>query len=389
MPNVLPGTKGDDYSFVRYGDRVYVVYTPEVGGIKFLAAWRLSPKEYDAFHIQPNQIRSVTQSQFQNLQVMGDASEIQNTDQHPFDTYLDKLEQMYGDVSWLHNKQFMGTMIQGYMEGWNSTEIQQALTQTHWYQKRTEQQRQWITLSKADQRAAIQGAANQIDATIRDLYGVDYDFKSVMTPEEKKALAEKIASGKWGDPSEGLQLWAAKERLKAEKIEGTAAWITKEQTGEAQQAFMNRPEDMQQKIKDEAYAYLGPRGLPSDDTLRRWAGSLVDETKSDADWRGFLEKRAGQLYPWLSPGETWQDFADPYKRMAEQTLGRPVQWEDPTLRDLGASDDKGVPNGAAMTFHDFDVALRKTDEFWGSTTARDQGYQLLNYLNSTFRGVGS
>lgn len=387
---ILPGQIGKDYHFVKVGGSFYVVYGVKLpNGNTMKVSWKVSQNDMKAFGLNADKAQTISANAFQGIQHLGNASELQwnQASVHPWEQYVQHLQELYGHVSWLNDKQFMATMLQGYVEGWSSSETQQALTQTKWYQNRTSQQRQWITVSKADRQAQIQAVTAQVQQTIKDLFGVDYDPSKVMSKDEIAKMAERIASGAFGDTQTGLTLFAQKLQKQAEGVEGSPAWITKEQGVEAQKSFMNRPEDMLQQIKQEALYWLGPQGMPTDESLQKWANALVTQNKSDADWKQFLQGRASTLYPWMGSNTPWQEFVDPYKRQAEQTWDRPLEWNDPILRDLGGTDASGKPTGGAMSFHDFDVSLRQDPRFWNSPTAYQQGFQLVNELNNVFRGV--
>jgi hypothetical protein len=387
---VLPGKLGHDYHFVKVGDNFYVVYSVTLpNGNAMKISWKTSRSDLKAFGLKPEQAKSMSRAAFHNVQHLGNASELQwnQSSVHPWQQYIDHLQELYGHISWLNDKQFMSTMLQGYVEGWSSAETQQALTQTKWYQKRTSTERQWLTLSKADRNAAITSTQAQMQQTLRSLFGADYKINSLLDDKQLKSLAEQIASGKFGDTQSGMQLFAQKWQRKAEREEGTPAWIAKEQGIEAQRSFMNRPEDMFEQIKQEARYWLGPAGMPTDETLKKWAKALVIQKASDADWKQFLQGRAEKLYPWMGTNTPWQEFVDPYKRAAEQTWDRPIEWDDPILRDLGASKPDGTPTGGPLSFSQYSQLLRQDDRFWTSPKANQQGAQLVNYLNNVFNGV--
>ncbi len=386
---VLPGSQDKDYQFVTSNGKYYIVYAINLAGGKQLKiSWSLSAADIKTFGLNPQKAKAISGQALGNIQYLGRAQDLTWTrDVHPWQRYVDKLQQLYGRVSWLNDPQFMATMLQGRAEGWSATETQQALTKTKWYQSRTTTQRNWLTLSRAEQRAQIKAQTVQMQATLRDLYGADYDLTQVMTPDQIQKTAARIASGQFGDASTGLQLWSQKMRLQAEGVQGSPAWISREQGVEAQRAFANRPEDMFQQIRDEARFQLGPSGMPSDEVLKKWADALTSATASTADWKAYLQKQSTQLYPWLDPGTAWQDAVDPYKRMAEQTWGQPISYSDPILRSLGGTDSSGKPTGGMLDFYSFEKALRSDQRWWVSPGAYQQGYQLVDYMNNLFRGV--
>jgi len=389
---LLPGVKGKDYHFVRYGGGIYVIYNVAVQGLPgFRISFRVDPKDYGAYGIEPKNIGTVNKSTFSSFQHLGLASEIVvNGIGHPWVQYLKHLQDLNGNVSWLNDRQFLSTMLEGFFKGWDSTETQQALTQTSWYQQRTQTQRDWaLNLSKGDRGAAVDGVVAQMQEQLRTLYGPDYALKDTgLTTNKLRQVAQNIASGKFGTLTEGFQLWSQRIRDKAEKVEGTPAWMQREQQIEDTRAFFNRPENAFQQLKEQSQAWLGPSGMLDDSTLKRWADNLVTQKVSEADWTQYIEKQAKALYPWLNPGETWQDRASSYKQIAERNLGAPVNWDDPLLAKLGGMDANGSPTGAAMTFDEYQKAVRSDGRFWQGATAANETYALWNRLNATFNGAG-
>lgn len=391
-PNVLPGAKGKDYKFVRYGDRVYVVYRVKLpSGRMVNVSWRVEQDDYRALGVEPSNVRRLSRSDFQSLNVFGSSSEIARTggEDHPFQTYLRELKQRYGNVSWIDDKEFMATMLMGWAENWGSAELEQALRQTTWYQSRTDAQRTWeLETSEADREASTASTRERVQDALKEMYGAGFDWHEYYSSEDLDKAARDIASGKYGDPAEGFEIWASNATDKAAKIEGTAAWITRQQEIEAQREFMNRPEDVQEQIRQEAFEWLGPRGVPDDDVLSSWSKSLVAETRSDADWQQYLRNQAQSLYPWLGPEERWQDRAGVYKRIVEENFGAPIGWDNKLLYHIGEQNaTTGEYTGNALSFDDFEAMVRSQDEFWQGSVARQEGSELFAFLNDTFRGV--
>lgn len=391
-PNLLPGKRGTDYRLVRYGDRVYAVYRVKLGDGRWVnTTWRVDPGDYKALGIKPEGITKIGKSAYRSLNIFGSVSEIARTgaEQHPFQAYVKDLKERYGNVSWIDDKQFMSVMLMGWAENWTAAELEQRLKRTHWYQSRTDAQRQWeLETGKADRQTTLASTRERIQDALKEIYGPAYDWTQDYDPEALDKAALRIASGKLGDPSEGFEIWISNAQDRAAKIEGTNAWIELQQQLEQQRAFMNRPEDVQEQLRQEAFEWLGPRGVPDDAVLKSWAGSLVAETRSDADWQKYLRNQATSLYPYLGPEERWQDRAGTYKRIIEENWGTTVGWDNPLLFHIGEQNPtSGEYTGAARSYDDFERMVRSRDEFWQGSVARDEGAQLFAQLNDTFRGV--
>ena len=392
--SLVPGVKGQDYRYVRFGNKVYIVYETKLpNGKAIRMSWLVSPKDYKAYGINAAQLPQISSGQHKSLAFFGNVTEIQNgpPGEHPFQTYLKKLRELNGNVSWMSDRQFMEIMLMGYAEGWSSSELEQRLTQTKWYQSRTAAERSWeMDTSKQDRNTTVKTWNQRLTDAVQDLLGPNTTLKEAgYTSKDLQAAALNIASGKWGDPSEGFELWISQERDKLQKVEGTTAWMERQTELEEQRGFMNRPEDMYEKIRQEAMAWLGPSAMPDISVLKRWSERLVSEKASDADWEQYLQMQAKALYPWLGPNEMWQDRAASYKRITEEQWGMPIGWDNPVLNNLGQKDSNGVATGAAMPYDDYTKLVRQNDNFWNGSLAKEEGFKLFNFLNSTFNGVTS
>lgn len=391
IENLLPGVQGKDFHYVKIGGRVYAVYSIEINGKKIPIAWKVSESDYKAFGIDPEKIAQVSRQKFSTINVMGNASEIKRRGEnvHPWTTYLRKLEDIYGNVPWLKNRGFMETMLEGWFEGWSDVELQQALKQTDWYQNRTDWQRKWVMdTSEAQRRATIDQVTNQLRNLVEAELGPEFDVKKLLSDRELDRLATNIASGKWGTPDDGIEIALSRLRRQAEKIEGTTAWLNRQQQIEAANAYENKPEEMFHQLTKDVQVWLGPNGAPSNDVLKRWAGNLATGKSSNADWLTYLERQAHALYPYLDKGETWQDRAASYKQIAEREWGRPVDWNDKVLTEIGARDANTMAfTGQALPYDEFLRLVRSKREWWQGPVAREEGFQLVNYLNNVFNGV--
>lgn len=389
----FPGKRGPDYQLVRYGNRFYVVYRVKLGNGQFInMSWRVEKGDMKGFGVDENAFRRVDRQRFRNLNVFGSATEIVkrgSSDEHPFQTYVKHLREVNQGVSWLQSPEMMKIMLMGWAENWTATELQQRLTRTKWYQRRTEYQRTWeLDKSKGQRQAEVTSTEAKVLEALHDLYGPTITLKEAgITEKDINKWSHRIASGDLGDPSDGFDIWLSQQRRKAQKMEGSQAWIERQQEIEANKAFLNRPEDVKEQIRQEAFEWLGPGGVPDDSTLTRWAQDLVSENKSDADWQTFVRNQAKNIYPWLGPEERWQDRASIYKRVAEEQLGAPIDWDDQALQGLGATDQSGAFTGDALSLDDYTKRLRSTDRWWGTSVANEEGFKLVNYLNETFNGV--
>lgn len=388
----LPGAYGEDYTFVSYGGKTYVVYSMKLGGRTVKLSYRVPEDRMKDFGIKDGNVQGISKEAFERLNYFGTADEIQaaGSDDHPFEGFVRNLREEFGNVSWLHDREVMEIFMMGHLEGMDSQAILNRVKQTEWYQNRTDWARTW-ELEKSEEQREVETRAlstRMLDSLQDDLLGAGFTIKDLgISPKEFNRMVERIASGKLGDPSEGFAIWMSNMQRKAEKLEGSLAWQAKDQAASDQAAYMNRPEDMKQRISEEAFEWLGPKGVPDDEVLTRWANRLVAGTSSDADWQQFIRNQATNLYPWLGPEERWMERASSYKRIAEGLYGKTIGWDHQALDKISGVDANGAPTGAAVDFGSYEKALRSTDEFWQGPTANDEAFAAVGRLNSIFNGV--
>lgn len=389
--SVLPGVKGKDYHFVSWKGQTYVVYGVGIpGGRTVQMSWAVDSKDLSAYGVDSGSIRHITNAQHGQLQFFGHSSEItaSGKDVHPWQQFLGNLKQDYGNISWIHDKQYMGIVLNGFFEGRSSADIAQQLTRTTWYQSRSDWQRQWETRSAKERTGLVDGMYTKMVSTLDSLYGPASPWAHQVDPKDVQKMASAVMSGTGGDPNaEGFANWLFQQQKAAQEIQGTAAWEQRQQQLQQQNDFNNRPEDKALAIKQQAQQWLGPQGTPDQGTLDNWAKDLVSGRKSDADWQSYLQGQAKSLYPYLGTNESWQDRASSYKQMAEGLIDHPIGWNDPLLGNLAETDAAGKATGGAVSYLDYAKQVRQTPDFWKGTTGRSQAFGLLAQLNSTFNGI--
>lgn len=387
----LPGSRGSDYTFVRHGGKIYVVYQLKVGGKTIKLSYRV-PADRVKDMVGSAKVNDISGKAFRSLNYFGTTDDITAAggDDHPFDGFVRNLREEFGNVSWLHDREVMEIFMMGHLEGLDSTAILNRVKQTDWYEGRTDRQREWeLELSEEQRDVETKSfATRMLDELQNNILGAGFTMKDLgINAKEFDEQVKRVVSGKLGSPEEGFLIWRTNLFNEAAKLEGSLAWIERDQQATEQNQYMNRPEDMKQRIQEEAFEWLGPRGVPDNEILERWAKRLVTGEASDADWQQFVRNQATNLYPWLGPEERWQERASSYKRIAENLFGKSIGWDHTILDKMSGVDANGAPTGAAADFQAFERAARQTDEFWQGGTANDEAFAGIAKMNSLFQGV--
>lgn len=391
---LLPGERGKDYHFVKAPNgATYVVYSVDIGGGRTVhMSWRIDKDQLDALGAQS--AARVTKQQFSQMQVFGSSEDITRTGDtsHPWQSFLKDLHADYGDVTWLRDAGYMKTMLEGWFEQMDSSELAQRLTQTHWYQSRTVAQRQWETTGKAEKRSIIDNLSAKIHDTLQGLWGDASQMPAGFASKEQvNAWATKIAAGAWGNPTDGFNAWAQRMQKQIANVSGTQAWMDKQSGIQSLNEFKNKPEMMYEQLKNDSFKWLGyaaeNKPYLSQATLKQWSTDVVSGVKSLADWDKFMQQQSAAMYPYLGSSQSWQDFVQPYKASAEQLLGKPIDWSSKYLQNLGVTNDQGDATGNPLSFDAYGKQIRSTDEFWRGSVARDQASSMVAHLSNIFEGV--
>ena len=147
------------------------------------------------------------------------------------------------------------------------------------------------------------------------------------------------------------------------------------------------------KVKQAAGAYYVPL---ADVTAREWSKKVLSGEVPEAAFQQYLKDQAKSMFPPLAAaidaGVTVEQYADPYKQVAAQTLEVPpeqINFNDPRWSRALMNVDKDG-NRTSMTLYDWQ-ALLKTDTSYGydrTSQARQQAAQMAQQLQETFGRAG-
>lgn len=394
--NRLLGKQGKHYVIRRTPNGGYLaVYSFKVKGQVFKIAVQIPKSDLGKYGIKAGDGKLLTKAQLKNIENIGWADElapyVRQGDGHMVKSLERYLSNQYGGNPMLKNDEVMGVVIENSLEGWTPGEFEQQLRNTKWYQNTNEYQRTYDTTMSDKERKEIQKSSLQkVVNALENTYGFDWMTKVDGGMQKAKKWAEQIASGKWGTPDEGLAFWAEKQFDKAVGIFGTPAWIARQKEEEDTRSYLNRPEDMEEQLRQDEIARFGRTIMGKKERLG-WATDIVTEARPDSDWDQFMRRQMKTLYPYFDENLSFTEQASPFKAMLEQTLGTPVGWDHDLLMDFAATDDKGKPLGTAMSLYDYQLRVRDPDRnpaaYQQGTPLFDQGMDRLNDILGRLRGA--
>jgi hypothetical protein len=239
----------------------------------------------------------------------------------------------------------------------SSTELQNLLQATSWYQQHTTSQLEWNSLPEAERQKRLDNSAAQMAQTWFEFTGEAIDASD---PRLVNYL-EQVASGQmgYGKFTEIVKQYA--------RGNGESPWSR--QVREEEEAQRQRGVDIEnttQRVKDLARRW----GIRWDEkTALDWGQKIVTKMASEADVLATLQQQASVLYPWKDPQMETAVAADPWM----QTYGRVMERES----DLFNPKIQAALT-AGQTIYDFETQLKKSQEWLQTGGAREELYSAIS-----------
>lgn len=380
------GEKGKDWDVVRGPKGSYVIrFKFKIAGETVSIGLRVGKASLGKYGIKEGEGKQLTKEQMKRVKNIGWADElaphIKKGDKHIIKALTRSLATQYEGQAILQNDEVMSVIIANSLKGWTAGEFENQLRQTKWYQNTVPYQRDWVlTKSEQERQVDIDNTKRKVTSALEDMYGDEWMKHVDGGMETVNRWAKQIASGKWGEPSEGFAFWADKQSDAAAKVEGTPSWWAEEKEREELNALKNRPEELFEQLRGDSSKWLGPNMRPDKATLMGWAEDLIAGKKSDHDWAAWLRQQGKALHPWKDVDTAWQDVASSYRSIAEQELGTTVDWTDQLLGQIGG-------DGAPISAHDFKLLVRQDARAWQEgTRLHDDAISTVAQLQDIFGG---
>lgn len=251
----------------------------------------------------------------------------------------------------------------------SEAEIENKLKATQWYQKRTEGELEWNSLSEAERELRRKETAARMAEQWRTFVGEPI---SPNDPRISKFIDE-IASGKTGIGS-----WTESYVKPRALLNPESPWSrTLREEREAQNQRGNDIENTANRLREEARRWGQQL---SEKTLLGWAQDIVEGTRSDKDVLDMLEKRARGLFPTLGAGLDVETAAAPYI----ETYRRVMEEETSVL---GKDVMRAMVNGETLL--DFETRLKSTTGWQDTANAREETFSMLGQVGQMFGYAGT
>jgi len=258
-------------------------------------------------------------------------------------------------------------------------EFANRLRGTQYFQSKTDRQREWNDLSKAERDLRTQDAAMDLVGLWFTYVGEDIDITrfdtnrdgTVSLDELKKgnpelaSYAEKVASGQLSQ-DQVINQWLKPEARK----NPDSPWSRQLRSEEQQQGqFEVDVENQAQQIM-ELYREWG---MPlSQKSAMKMAEDVVMNRKSVGEIQMELDVAASAMYPHKPKGVSTRQWARPYMELYAGTL----ETAEPDLMDKTLQ--KALQGG--MSLGDFRISLKHDSRWAGTLNARDEVAETMSRL---------
>lgn len=259
-----------------------------------------------------------------------------------------------GNKAMLADPAVVSLFIQGAAHKWSPEEVQAKLKLTTYWKTHDDAQRNWQTLSPAEQQSRTNDQASQLQASYFSETGQQID------PHDKNLLAwaAKIAGG-GATITEATWQWIRPIAAK----DAQSPWsrqLEQEKEAQLQQGVdvSNMGSTVQQILHDYGIK-------PSDQTVAKWSKDIVTKVKSQEDLTKLATSQASILYPWakddLQTGMTVKDIAQPWTDTYNRVMEQNTDLFNPKVQQALV---QGQP------VYDFEKNLKLSDDWLNTGNAR-------------------
>lgn len=272
--------------------------------------------------------------------VMGRYSDLKNTEKHPFDSFLDTINERATIEPWLKDPEVLAQAAEAYLEGRPISLTD--LRETTWYNSRTDKERDWIKraaeAAPAELKSMRKDSEDLMRRTLLDAGVSDPPAQLV------RFLVEKDLTGAWSDVQVTQQITAVADPYSGVTMDSSLKAAMKGLD------LVTRADDvraMKQRVKD----WIGPfANSYTDKQLQEWAGMLRNDPNGEMKLDDILRGQRMALLPeYDNPDVQWRDVSAPWKSWLENSWGEEVADDDDVLLKVVRANDVNEAGRIALS----------------------------------------
>lgn len=283
----------------------------------------------------------------------------------------DMVARNFGYLSaFLHDPEIGPILRQGAKEGWDQATLFGHLYNTRWWQNTSATTRTWDSdqkLDPASNRAKLAPVMANL-ATQAQRAGI------ALNPLQIHDLSVNSLRFGW-DPQQTTNAMLAVGKLQTSPTSGPSTALSSKN-----------------QLKQIASDWHVP---VADATLDKWTGDIISGRMSVNDFTAYAQQQAKSLFPGMSAsidrGVSVEQYINPYRQMAAQTLGQAPDsldfTNDPTFSKALNQIDPKTGERTAMPLSDFQTYLRGLPQYQQTAQAKDQVAQFGEQIAQTFGKV--
>lgn len=239
----------------------------------------------------------------------GTRAELANDTEDPFEAWASAVNDQAAVRPWLRDNEVLALIVEGLVEGREITAAE--FEQTSWWRDHSDAQRQWMLLWESDPATAKNRLADQeilVGNMLREAGMSNPDRTLIQT------IARNYMTGTWTQTYTTQQIKAITDPYSKVPVDAALKrWSSGADTTSAGE----------EQVRQMVSQWLGPSfGAWSDSKVAAWAGRLRNDPDAEGQLVEMLRNQRMALFPeYTDPNLTYDDIADPWRNVWEQTLG--------------------------------------------------------------------
>ena len=355
----------DEAEFWKVDGVYYVAYMVPDSDPPIPMVWEIDgKKELDA--IMPG-AKVVTMSgadaDKRGWTIWGNATELVNTTEHPFNAFVALINDQAAVRPWLREQEVLTLIAQATLEG--RAVSQAEFEQTQWWSSRNAAQRAWLLKAEADPQEAARILSDNKFQAEADMF--DHGIIDA-SPELIDYMATQTTMGEWSQEYYERQLKAISDPNLGYEIDS----LMVEELGGMLDVGTNQ--QFEDTVRTLVGQWLGPvMGDWSGAEISRWASRFRETPDGRAELEDELRRQRLALFPeYEDPSLTYENIASPWRQKWSQMWGQSADETDPLFGEILRLND-ATAAGRRLTQEGLNRGVRKVKQ--EAQLAMDQSFR--------------
>jgi len=252
----------------------------------------------------------------------GAVNALADSEGDPWLGFLDRMERLSEVSPWANDDQMIAVVAAAYLEDREVYEWEWETTD--WWKEHTPEERDWLKLTMGDPAQAEQKIQTD-QMMVRQLFDA---IGGEADPALIEWMARQYTEGHWLDVELNAQIEAVTSGW-GEVNEETQKFITEGGISVAPSRSSH------ETVRSLWAKWLGPGYPPTQAQIEEWATRIRKSGDGEEELISMLRGQRMALFPeYADPNLTFEDISGPWKAMAYNSWGIPIDPADPFLQDV-------------------------------------------------------